>query len=159
MRQSNTAFTLVEILIVVIILAVLAAIVVPQFQEGPIEARRINLRENLNKIRMQIALYRQQHNQYPSGAHFEEQMTQFTSQAGAWARARSDVFRYPPYLEQMPPNPITGSRAIRSTNDPKAIGPAATEDGGWWYNEVSGLFFADLTNEHVGPDGVFYCQY
>ena len=42
-----------------------------------------------------------------------EQMTNFTNQQGACSPSRSDDYRYPPYLEQMPCNPISGSRARR----------------------------------------------
>jgi len=158
-RQTERAFTLAEILIVVIILAILAAITVSQFQAGPIEARSVNLRENLSKIRMQLALYRQQHNGYPSAANIEQQMTEFTNLQGDCASARSTEFRYPPLLEQMPGNPITGSKQVRTTNDPSITTPHAAADGGWWYNEATGHFHADLTDSHVDPDGIRYCAY
>jgi prepilin-type N-terminal cleavage/methylation domain-containing protein len=159
MRRTQHAFTLAEILIVVIILAILAAISISQVQQGPLEARSINLRENLSKIRMQLALYRQQHNAFPSATNFEQQMTEFTNQQGECAESRSGDFRYPPYLEQMPCNPISGSRAIRATNDPEVIAPQATTDGGWWYNEATGRFYADLTYRQIDTDGTRFCAY
>jgi hypothetical protein len=86
-------------------------------------------------------------------------MTTFTNQQGECSEGRSGDFRYPPYLEQMPCNPITSSRAIRVTDDRNAIGPQATADGGWWYNEATGRFYADLTDSHVDPDGIRFCAY
>jgi len=159
MRRAMQGFTLTEILIVVIILGIMAAIAIPEFRSGPIEARRVNLYENLGKIRMQIALYRQQHNRYPEGARFEDQRTLFANQGGDTATSRSAEYRYPPYLEQMPTNPVTGLRTIRSTDDSAETVPDAAADGGWWYNESTGRFHADLTDVHLGPDGVPYCEY
>ena len=68
-RQAG--FTLVELLIVAIILAILAAIVVPQFASTTTDAQEAALRANLSAIRGAISLYRQQHNEYPafSGAN------------------------------------------------------------------------------------------
>ncbi|MGI9288711.1 MAG: type IV pilin protein, partial [Pseudomonadales bacterium] len=55
-------FTLVELLIVVIILAILAAIVVPQFASTTRDANISALDSNLANIRSVIDLYAQQHN-------------------------------------------------------------------------------------------------
>ena len=54
-------FTLVEILIVVIILGILAAIVIPQFTEASDSARESALVSDLQTLRSQIELYKIQH--------------------------------------------------------------------------------------------------
>jgi prepilin-type N-terminal cleavage/methylation domain-containing protein len=51
MKRSRKGFTLVEILIVVIILGILAAIVIPQFTQASTEARLSNLKTNLQTVR------------------------------------------------------------------------------------------------------------
>src|SRR6185436_14626685 len=56
------AFTLVEILIVVIILGILAAIVIPQFANASGDARTTNLRTSLANVRNQIEIFKTQHN-------------------------------------------------------------------------------------------------
>jgi prepilin-type N-terminal cleavage/methylation domain-containing protein len=61
MRNNQSGFTLVELLIVAIILAILAAIVVPQFAASTNDARASALRSNLSNIRGAIDLYAQQH--------------------------------------------------------------------------------------------------
>lgn len=62
-RENRQAgFTLVELLIVVIILAILAAIVVPQFASSTKDASDAALRSNLASLRSALDLYRQQHN-------------------------------------------------------------------------------------------------
>ncbi len=51
------AFTLIEILIVVVILGILAAIVIPQFTDASADAMDASVRAQLQTIRGQIELY------------------------------------------------------------------------------------------------------
>ena len=95
MRTSNGGFTLVEILIVVVILGILAAIVIPQFTQASTEARESSLVSNLQTIRSQIELYKIQHNDNPptDATTFEAQMTGLTDVDGNAAAARSRRLR------------------------------------------------------------------
>ncbi len=56
-RSIKRAFTLIEILIVVVILGILAAIVIPQFTDASQNAMDANVRSQLQTIRSQIELY------------------------------------------------------------------------------------------------------
>ncbi len=56
--KARKGFTLVEILIVVVILGILAAIVIPQFTNASSEAKQSSLRSNLQTLRSQIELYK-----------------------------------------------------------------------------------------------------
>ena len=56
-RNVKRAFTLIEILIVVVILGILAAIVIPQFTDASQDAMDANVRSQLQTIRSQIELY------------------------------------------------------------------------------------------------------
>ena len=60
-RTRKSGFTLVEILIVVIILGILAAIVIPQFTNASQDARESALLSQLQTLRSQIELYKLQH--------------------------------------------------------------------------------------------------
>ena len=55
------AFTLVELLIVVVILGILAAVVFPQFSDASEEARFARLTTDLKNVRMAIAVYTMEH--------------------------------------------------------------------------------------------------
>jgi len=57
-RRTRRAFTLIEILIVVVILGILAAIVIPQFTDASTEAMNASVRSQLQTIRSQLELYR-----------------------------------------------------------------------------------------------------
>lgn len=61
-RTVRKAFTLVEILIVVVILGILAAIVVPQFTNATQDAQAGNLKAQLSSLNRQIELYRARNN-------------------------------------------------------------------------------------------------
>lgn len=56
-NRVNRAFTLIEILIVVVILGILAAIVIPQFTDASQEAMEASVVTQLQTIRSQIELH------------------------------------------------------------------------------------------------------
>src|SRR6185503_18332404 len=66
-RRNRKGFTLIEILIVVIILGILAAIVIPQFTNASKEAKQSSLVTMVQSLRSQIALFKLQHNDYLPG--------------------------------------------------------------------------------------------
>src|SRR4051794_15553587 len=92
--RGTSAFTLIEILIVVVILGILAMIVIPQFSNASAQARENTLKDDLRFLRLQVQVFAAQHRDtppgYPSGntaaapteADFEAQMTRFSSEAG-----------------------------------------------------------------------------
>jgi general secretion pathway protein G len=82
---KRRGFTLVELMIVVVILGILAAIVVPQFTEASSDAQQNSLTSNLRVIRGQIELYKMQHlSTYPPEAEaaFKTAMTTKTKPDG-----------------------------------------------------------------------------
>lgn len=152
MSPSRRGFTLVEILIVVIILGILAAITVPMLGSAAQDARNTNLVQNLAKIRAQVQAYYHEHNcRYPTAEDFADQMTGTTNIEGQIGSG--DDFSYGPYLEQMPANPITASHTVEAASDTSDLWPTGGDDGGWWYNEVNGRFYADLKDSHVDEGG------
>jgi general secretion pathway protein G len=63
----NKAFSLVELLIVVAILGILAAVVVPEYTNSSQRAKAAASRDNLRSLRNAIQLYAAQHNDVPPG--------------------------------------------------------------------------------------------
>lgn len=161
LRRAQAGFTLVELLIVVIILTVLAAIIVPQFSAATLDAREATLDANLARMRSAIELYQAQHNgRYPgrfasSGATcpgggtagtgaadsaqaLTDQLTMFSNIAGQTCTTTNGDFRFGPYLRRtLPTESINDSTAIaiQTTGAPLAPGAAT---GGWIYDTVSG---------------------
>jgi len=50
MRKQQTGFTLIEVMVVVVILGVLAALVVPRIMDNPEKARRIKVEQDIRAI-------------------------------------------------------------------------------------------------------------
>jgi general secretion pathway protein G len=159
MRRQKPAFTLVEILIVVIILGILAAIVVPRMSDFTTEATETNLKENLSKIRAHLQVYRNEHASFPDPTLLADQLTKFTDFQGNVSTSRTTQCHYGPYIEQMPPNPISKQASIRAAAAPTEAAPPGDIDAGWWYNPTIGIFCVDLTPTHVDSDGVPYSTY
>ena len=135
------AFTLVEILIVVIILGILAAIVVPQFSSAGDDAKLAALQSNLQTIRGQIQLYKIQHGSLPALNTFADQMTKVSKMDGTTAALGTAGYPYGPYLQVIPNNPFT------STNDVSTSATASTL--AWYYDATLGTFRANDSATHA----------
>jgi|SRR3989339_325713 len=64
--NARKGFTLVEILIVVVILGILAAIVIPQFTNASTEAMENSLKSDLHTMRAQLELWKVKHGDVPA---------------------------------------------------------------------------------------------
>lgn len=165
-RYAAKGFTLIELLIVVIIIAILAAIAIPQFSNTSSDAQEAALDANLSTVRSAIELYRVQHgNKYPSKAAatgatttdckgtigagkvdtkeaFIEQLTGFSNAAGATCSQAGTGFIYGPYLRTMPAEPISNKADVEIVTAADAAEPAAVT-AGWRFNNTTGKFQAN----------------
>ncbi len=66
MLKRRSGFTLIEVLVVVAILGILAAIVVPRIMDRPDEAKRVAARADIGAIVQALKLYRLDNGFYPS---------------------------------------------------------------------------------------------
>jgi general secretion pathway protein G len=115
--RVKRGFTLVEILIVVVILGILAAIVIPQFSDASEQAKESSLVSDLQTMRSQIELYKVQHSGAlpgEGGASVEEALTGLTDVSGDTASAPGAGV-YGPYVQKLPLNPFTDGRGINGT--------------------------------------------
>jgi general secretion pathway protein G len=127
-RTNKHGFTLVEILIVVVILGILAAIVIPQFSNASQEASVNRIRADLQTMRSQIELYKIQHLGIAptDNTTFDAQMAHQTAVGGG---AGTD---FGPYLQSLPVNAFTNSNSIVAA-DP------GDGSAGWVYTVVGNL--------------------
>jgi general secretion pathway protein G len=64
--QLQKGFTLIELMVVVVILAVLAALVVPKLMDRPDEARIVKAKQDISSIGSSLQLYRLDNFVYPT---------------------------------------------------------------------------------------------
>ncbi|MBI3148661.1 MAG: type II secretion system major pseudopilin GspG [Betaproteobacteria bacterium] len=65
-RHLQGAFTLIEVMVVIVILGVIAALVVPRVLSRPDEARAVAARQDVASIMQALKLYRLDNQRYPS---------------------------------------------------------------------------------------------
>jgi prepilin-type N-terminal cleavage/methylation domain-containing protein len=133
-RRSNQGFTLVELIIVIIILGILAALAIPQFSASTDDAKKATLQGNLAVLRNAINLYYHQHNSVYPGAVDEAdgttavkgtdaadaliaQLTKYTNAAGKTSDKQDADFPYGPYLVAMPTNPLSTTDVVTAAGE------------------------------------------
>lgn len=128
MRRFRTAFTLVEILVVVVILGILAAIVVPQYSRATGDAKMQATVDQLVKLRQAIGVYYVRNDaRFPS----------VSAGAGTWGELMTGGYlRYPPANLH-----IGGDNANVITI---GTGPdtSVTTSYGWIFNPATGDVWA-----------------
>jgi len=148
-RTRKGGFTLVEILIVVIILGILAAIVIPQFTSASQDARKNSLTSQLQTLRSQVELYKLQHlDQLPAGLNGSPGAVAATT---AWAELvnKSDAtgatgtttaFPFGPYLQAAPSNPLNSQTGMFIVTADVTLGgnSGATTADGFIINKANG---------------------
>ena len=128
----SRGFTLVEILIVVLILGIIAAIVTPQFSAASDDAKLSSLASDLQTVRQQLQLYKLQHNgQYPTKDNTV--VTQLTTKTDVDGNAGGE---FGPYLTTFPTNPFTGTSDVEE-------GTRGDDKSAWHYDEDTGEFAPD----------------
>src|SRR4051812_7036023 len=136
MKRNVRGFTLVEILIVVIILGILAAIVIPQFTNASNDARNNSISSTLQTVRSQLELFKIQHADTPPvAAGMWTIMTGKSNTVDTQTPVATGIFG--PYLQQPPVNPANGQ---------SAIGAAAATNVGWVYTTSAGQYTIQAVN-------------
>lgn len=136
MRLVRRAFTLVEILIVVVILGILASIIVPQFARASEQAQETATLDQLEKVRRAIGVYYVRHAAFPD----------VTAGDGTWGPMMNSN-----YFRSAPVNAWVGTAA--RTRIVIGTGPdsAYQSTHGWIYNPVTGEVWAGSFDSQDRP--------
>src|SRR5260221_10787610 len=139
MKRSSRGFPLVEILIVVIILGILAAIVIPQFTNASNDARQNSIASTLQTLRSQVELYKiQQADTPPALASMWTNMLNASNTTGTTVAGGTDA-THPlgPYIQAAPVNPANGNSTIAA---------AAATNVGWVYSVAGSQYTVQAVN-------------
>ena len=169
-RATRCGFTLVELLVVIIIIGILAAVAIPQFGTASEDAKIAALDQNLSCVRSAIELYSYQHNStYPgtvalhtdlaaqaptahadAAAAFTLQLTMYSNANGNTCAEKSDLYPYGPYLKSgMPENSLPAATAaaapsaVNVTTDSTPLEADNSPATGWKTSSVTGQFIAN----------------
>ena len=96
--HRSRGFTLIEVMVVIVILGVLAALVVPRVMNRPDEARAVAARQDIAAIMQSLKLYRLDNQRYPTAEQGLRALVQKPTAGPAPANWR-------PYLEKLPADP------------------------------------------------------
>jgi general secretion pathway protein G len=149
-RNRRSAFTLIEVLIVVVVMAILAGALIPQLTSSTGDAKKSSLKFNVQTMRTQIQVYATQHNNtFPAVATFANQMTLPSDASGG---TTGTGLPYGPYIQGgvLPTNPYNNSAAVVGVTTPgTAPGGVVTGGAGWQYDASNGMFYANNAEAYV----------
>jgi general secretion pathway protein G len=97
-NRPTRGFTLIEVMVVIVILAVLAALIVPKVLGRPDEARAVAARQDIATIMQSLKLYRLDNGKYPNAAQGLEALAKKPSQAPIPKNWKA-------YVERLPADP------------------------------------------------------
>ena len=163
------AFTLVEVMIVVALLGILAAVILPTMHGHTVSARESAVKECLMTMRTQIELYKMHHKGVPPGyvngstassILLQHQFTATTAIDGAVSTSKTPTSNYPygPYIKKLPENPFNHRTDIAYVGAATAFSDAV--DGttcGWLYKRETGEFVINWTG--TDSKGVNFYDY
>jgi prepilin-type N-terminal cleavage/methylation domain-containing protein len=147
LAKNKKGFTLVELLIVIVILGILAAIVIARFAGATKESKEANLKGNLRTLRASIETFKanSKSNSYPPTLN------------DLWQGTLSDVDSKT-FLERTPIDPFYRTNTTAFTTGTLTPGEAATArdakiagGGGWTYDSANGRVCANYKSTDTVP--------
>jgi prepilin-type N-terminal cleavage/methylation domain-containing protein len=166
--NNRSAFTLIEMLVVILVLGILAMIIVPQLFVSIEDAKLNTLKSSLNAERRAIESYYAQHNNtYPGVNNIDgsskfgkkegtnedaylAQMYQYTDVNGVVSNLKDATHKYGPYLkgpETAKKNPYNNLYDLKCETKKDDITERKSDDEkkqtGWKFYTVTGVFMAN----------------
>lgn len=157
-RAGHGAFTLIELLIVVLLLITIAAIVVPRFLSASQDARGSRLLSDLQTVRSQVEIYKSEHN--GRGPHLDEKgeldTEHFAERLTGKTYPSGQLSKYGPcgpYLHEWPENPLVDRFVRSAVMFGWASVPPRDGTSGWYYNLDTCLLYPNSpdSDPEAGP--------
>ena len=135
--RSQRGFTLIEIMVVVVILGILAAIIIPKISDRPEQARRTKAAMDIKSIETALALFQMDNGFYPS----TEQGLQALVEQPTTGRIPGN-YKEGGYLKKVPLDPwknpfIYISPGAHGDYDMVSYGPDGEEGGEGKFADIS----------------------
>lgn len=137
--RKAKGFTLIEIMVVVVILGILAAIIVPKFMSRPEQARVVKVKQDLLAIQSALNLYKLDNSIYPTTDQGLQALVEKPSSSPVPHNWKEEG-----YLEELPIDPWGNGYQYINDNEKLRIfsyGPKGqdgnSEIGNWNINEKS----------------------
>ena len=156
---ARGAFSFIELIVVIAVIGILAAIAIPRLSQGATESRPNATQQDLAVLQKQIDLYAVEHGGiYPgfkgdgaNAAHsakaFVAQLTMYTDYAGKASAVPSGGCHYGPYLRQGMPalkyGPKAGLDGVLVVSGGGGLTYQASQDVGWIYDDTTGEIVAN----------------
>lgn len=132
-RETKEGFTLIEVMIAVVVIAILTTVVTPQFHSLVMKAKETKLRESLGTLRSAIDVeYTKANGKYPEEISL-------------------DMFKE----RKIPSDPIKENNEVFYSYDDEII--IMSTEGGWVYNPVWGE--VRVNNIETDLNGIPYSEY
>ncbi|MEM0983518.1 MAG: prepilin-type N-terminal cleavage/methylation domain-containing protein [Planctomycetota bacterium] len=152
MFARRRAFSLIELVVVIVILGIIATIALPRIGRTAVGASESGLRQDLAIMRSAIESYRAEHRgSLPTLANMPNALLQFSDLQGTLSPTQTATAIYGPYLTQIPPQKV-GENAGLAT-----FGAPAATNTGWTYDEATGELRANATG--ADASGTNYADY
>jgi general secretion pathway protein G len=154
-RKTNRriGFTLLEVMLVVVILGLVAAIALPKLSQGATNTSATALASDLAVMRTAIDLYQNDHNgTFPTAAAAATQLTTFSDISGNTNATKTATFCYGPYLRNVPTLPVGAAKGNTT------IATAAATGVGWIYDGAGNLS-SNTTGTELDSNGKAYNTY
>ena len=160
--RKERAFTLVEILVVVVLLGILAVVVLPLVAGSSISAKESALAIDLQMIRRYVLVYKTQHREvgpgYPDGDTtqaptepvFIAQTTMSSNSSGQTADVGTAGFVRGPYLMKIPVNPMNNLSTVLMLGNTDDFPSNADNNYGWIYKASTSEVRSDSTGTNDG---------
>lgn len=167
--MKKSAFTLYEVMIVIVLLGILVAIVVPTLQGQTTSARESAVKDCLMTMRTQIQLYKLEHNGLPPGyisdfsaplstLHDQFIGTTMLNGVASSSKIPTDPYLYGPYVKEIPVNPFNNRSDIAYVNLETSFAEAVNlTTSGWLYKKETAEFVINWTG--TDSKGVHFYDY
>ncbi|HVJ68993.1 MAG TPA: prepilin-type N-terminal cleavage/methylation domain-containing protein [Caulifigura sp.] len=132
-RRARRGFTLIELVVVVLVMGILAAVAAPKMFDTASNAKVNTTRQSLMVVRDAIELYKAQNGTYPG-------------QTGSGTALATDLkpFLKGPFPKAQVPG-ATGDSSVRYVTSGSGVGTVSGVQD-WAYNTVDGSFAINVTS-------------